>query len=1071
MKFKIGIIRKKRNEALEKRDRICRRVIEYGILGLIIFSPMMAASVYEWSILVIQLTVLVMMAAYFMIENKPRNNGLLSRSLKWPRFLFLGFYAFLFLQVIPFPSFMAKMFSPNTYSFQKFFSVDFSKIEFMSFSILPSHTAREGLELISYFLFGFLIVKTVTRMRQIKRIFYTLVILGVFEALYGFFELYNKNPKILFFKKIYNLDSVTGTFVNRNHFSGYLEMIIPLTIGLIIARIDLFSLAGLKWREKILRLSERGFVKNLLLSSGIILMALAIIFSKSRSGVFLLVFSFILFFGLTFLYYGGTRHQQKWVKGFLKITFMLIIFVSLYMGINATIERFALDKLPYEGRPVYWTNATAIVADFPIFGAGLGTFSSLYPAYEKVWRPVRLSHAHNDYLEFLAELGIVGFILLFGGIIFILIHSFLVWKARRYPEVKGLVLGGIVAVISLLIHSITDFNLHIPANMLLFSVVLSLLFVTVFYRRGDYNLQKTKKNLEKNNEKTPNTEQKKGIKGFLVILLVVMGVADILIYWNQHLYNKARQIQDSEKRLKILKKANRFYPFNDLTFYEQGKAYFDCSVENLKEDSKLNRFYLRNSIQNFSRSLSINPVSQFGHFYLARALHWMSYFPSSSDADFYQEYKKATILAGHNSQIHFEVGKIFLTRWNTLGEEDRVFVSELLKKAIRNKETDRILSLLNEWKMNVKDYDFIKDILPEDAGIYRMYAKFLGEKQLSSDERHEILAREEFLDFSRAKEEYHLGRNASLYLNRREALGHFKTSLDILENVKFYQMIIDQKSIDFSEFCTLKKSLMLNLAKDLIEMGEEFRVFEPYLMAYLELEDDVAAISELETYLLDMRLIDKNLEANFDDLDRLCFKFHLYFKQNRYREVAKAGSQLKKSFVVVPESKKEKYVEILQLIGDSFQNLDFIYDSADFYNKALEIDPDNLHMLLRIRQYHERMNEDSEIRKTNNRISRLLSPRVIKIQNSPIDKGSKFSQRLTFDGSKINLWLYFKPFDGERFPLISVFFNGQIVWEDYLSENVLSIPLETKAGENRLEIVPVNRAVDLFKLSYDQKRK
>ena len=63
-----------------------------------------------------------------------------------------------------------------------------------------------------------------------------------------------------------------------------------------------------------------------------------------------------------------------------------------------------------------------------------------------------------------------------------LIKSFLIWKERNHPEVKGLALGGIIAIINMLIHSITDFNLHIPANMLLFASVLSLTWVTVHYR-------------------------------------------------------------------------------------------------------------------------------------------------------------------------------------------------------------------------------------------------------------------------------------------------------------------------------------------------------------------------------------------------------------------------------------------------------------------------------------------------------------------------------------------------------------------------------------------------------------
>jgi chromate transport protein ChrA len=84
-------------------------------------------------------------------------------------------------------------------------------------------------------------------------------------------------------------------------------------------------------------------------------------------------------------------------------------------------------------------------------------------------------------------LGVFGFVFLLGGILFMLINSFLIWRVRRHPIVKGLSLGGIIAIVCILIHSITDFNLQIPANMMLFSVVLSLAIVTAFYKKNERN--------------------------------------------------------------------------------------------------------------------------------------------------------------------------------------------------------------------------------------------------------------------------------------------------------------------------------------------------------------------------------------------------------------------------------------------------------------------------------------------------------------------------------------------------------------------------------------------------------
>jgi len=487
LRIKVKKKSRKTYPSLNRKDRVCRKIIEYGILGLIIFSPLPAASVEEWAILVIQLAVIIMMVAYFLMKEKPQNSILLSHSLKWPRYLFIGLFILMIIQIIPLPKNAINILSSNVYSFQNLYQADFSTINFMSLSLIPSHSIQAGLELLTYFFLSFLIVKTVTRRHQVMRIFSVLVVMGIFEAFYGLFELYNKNPRILFYEKVHQLDSVTGTFVNRNHLSGYLEMIIPLCIGLIIARMDLGSLTGLKWREKLLRLSEKGIGTNILLSLGVIVMSVAVVFSRSRSGVFLLIFAFILFFGLSMLFIRGTTHLKKGIKNFLTVVFLMILLIALYVGIDANLERFALDKLLHEERPIVWGNTVTIFSDYPLFGTGLGTFASIYPAYEDSKRYARYSHAHNDYLEYLAELGIFGFVFLAGGILIMLINSFLVWKERRYPLVKGLALGGIIAVICMLIHSVTDFNLQIPANMVLFSVALSLTITVAFYKRKEGN--------------------------------------------------------------------------------------------------------------------------------------------------------------------------------------------------------------------------------------------------------------------------------------------------------------------------------------------------------------------------------------------------------------------------------------------------------------------------------------------------------------------------------------------------------------------------------------------------------
>jgi len=912
--------------------------------------------------------------------------------------------------------------------------------------------------------------------------------MGIFQALYGLFELYSKNPRILFYKKIYGLDTVTGTFVNRNHFSGYLEMIIPLTIGLIIARIDLFSMTGLKWRERILRFSERGFAVNLILSLCVVFMSIAILLSKSRSGVFLLIFSFILFFVMTVMYYGQIVHSQIWVKRFLQVIFLIIIFASLYVGIGATMERFAMEELLMTGRPIVWSNASGIASDFPVFGSGLGTFASLYPAYEEVWRG-RYSHAHNDYLEYLSELGAIGLILLLGGIFFLLYHSFRIWRERKHPEVKGLTLGGIIAVSSLLIHSIGDFNLHIPANMLLFTLVLSLIVITAFHKSQNSKSKNVRSNgsrdtrgngakiesLEENISEGKVRKQRLPLKlkVFLyVAILVCVGAVEILIYWNQHLYYQAEKIEDIEKKSNVLERAYRLYPLNDLISHELGKANFDLGIRNLSNDKRHSLLYFQESVRRFDQSLRLNPLSAFSHFNYAQCLLYKSYLSpydlpngQTLQSMALEEYKKAALLAGHNREILYEVGSVLLSQWAKLSLSDKEFVTDILKKIAGDLNVAKMKALMNTWEMNVKDYSVLEKILDEKEKTYVLLGEFFGEKSLSLEQRQRSLAQAEFLNYETAKKAYNSGEREFLYLNFNDALPHYQTSYGILERTKFYQDLTGQKLIDPLEFETLRKSVNLKLAKCYQGQAKEPKKRDAYFREYLELEDSAAALNELESYLIAEGVMKKR-GADSDDLDHLAFKILLYFKQNKFRDIMRMGNLLNESFVVVPDSSKQAYVEVLQLVGDSYQRVDHIYDAAEFYQMALKVDPDNLKTLVKIRRNRERLSEDEEVQKIQRNLEKYLSPRRKSIGNPQINKGAKLRRALNLDGRKIDLCLHFKTNSGSIPALVSVYFNGRVVWEDYCKGRTISVSLDTRVGENRLEVVPINRSVELEELTY-----
>lgn len=564
---------------------------------------------------------------------------------------------------------------------------------------------------------------------------------------------------------------------------------------------------------------------------------------------------------------------------------------------------------------------------------------------------------------------------------------------------------------------------------------------------------------------------KKYKKIILTAAFAIIGIIEIGIYWNSHLYYRAKEkIEDNEKKIKVLKNANLFYPSNDLVYYELGKAYFNLGINSL-QDKELRDTYLQKSIKSFTRSLKINPCSIFGHFNFAQSLLYMSYFQPSFEVNYYDEYKKAALLTGHHGQIFYEVGKIFLSRWSNLSEEDKDFTIEILKKIVSNKDREQLQAIMQIWEMNVKDYKVMGKILPEDSGVYRLYAQFLGEKSLSCEVRQNILTQAEFLDYEKARNEYSLGQSEFQYFRIREAFNHFNSCLNILRRIKFYQNLTQNRLIDPLEFEGILRSVYLNLAKCLIAEGKKLEDVKGYLRSYFVLEDEVASINKLESYLRERGIIKEKLEESFNELGRLSFQILLKFKKNRYRDIMKAGTLLQQSIVVIPEAVKKDYVEILKIVGDSYQKGDYIFDAREFYQKALEIDPYNLESLLRFRKNCERLNDDEKIRETDRKIEKLLSPREQVMRDSTINKGRTFSRPLTLDGREITIDLHFSNDEQEIFPLISVFFNGRVIWENYIKNKVLSFSLNSKIGQNSLQIIPLNRSISLTKITYTFSKK
>jgi O-antigen ligase len=153
-----------------------------------------------------------------------------------------------------------------------------------------------------------------------------------------------------------------------------------------------------------------------------------------------------------------------------------LLLVS-WLGVGQLVQRFSSFQaleVTVGKRASMRRDTWKIFLHHPVTGTGLGTLQIVYPLYESLYDGKIVNHSHNDYLEALAEAGILGGLCCawFLGVLFS--ESLKRLRQLNNSFAGALQLSGLVACSGFLVHSFVDFNLHIPANALLFFLMANL---------------------------------------------------------------------------------------------------------------------------------------------------------------------------------------------------------------------------------------------------------------------------------------------------------------------------------------------------------------------------------------------------------------------------------------------------------------------------------------------------------------------------------------------------------------------------------------------------------------------
>jgi O-antigen ligase len=411
--------------------------IRIGICALIAFAVLAHGAVEVWSSTTLEIGAAVLFVAWGVISARRQN---VEVRWNWLCVPLLLFGAFALLQRLA------------------------------GLSVNPYATQLELLKAGAYFLLFFLTIESFHDIEEWKSFVWFLIILGFLVSLLAIVQYFTSNGKLYWFRTLAAGVVPFGPFVNRNHFAGFVELTIPFGIALL--------LSSAVRKDKLPLLVVLTIVP---------IGALAL--SASRGGIVTFGFQFLLLTAL--LRKTGSRKVRLAFAGGLILVAALL---AVWLGLGRTVQRFEHSTpgdISNDRRVSIFKDALKMIRDHPVAGTGLGTFETVYPRYESFYDGLIVDHAHNDYLELLAETGLIGGACIAVFIVLLAWRGFSNLRSAKGAFERSVYAGSLVACAGLLLHSMVDFNFHIPSNALLFLLLAAMATSDISGSRRSYPQQST----------------------------------------------------------------------------------------------------------------------------------------------------------------------------------------------------------------------------------------------------------------------------------------------------------------------------------------------------------------------------------------------------------------------------------------------------------------------------------------------------------------------------------------------------------------------------------------------------
>jgi O-antigen ligase len=547
----------------ETLDRWCERSILGLVLGILVFGPLAMGAVDAPEFIVIQgLTAAVMLvwALRLWISPKPR--------LLWPP-LGWGVLAFAALAI------------------GRYLTAD---IEYVA--------RLEMIQVLMYAFLFFAIVNNLYRQESVHIVSFTLVFLAMGISCFAVYQFLTHSNRVWNYVSPY-IGRASGTYISPNNFAGFLGMLLPLATAYILV-------------------GRMKPVVRVLLGYATLVMLAGMTVTFSRGGWVAVTVALLLLLG-TLIF-----HRNHRLPALLLLLILVgggTVFVTKYLSKTLSYMRRVIEpgetaELNLAVRLDIWTAAEQMWQDHFWWGVGPAHYDYRFREYRPESVQMSPDRAHNDYLNLLADWGAVGGIIVLAGMVTFGAGLRKTWKYVRPSENdfgRGMsnrfafFLGASAGLFALAVHSVVDFNLHIPANAILGVTLLALLSSNLRFATDRHWLG-----------------ARQSVK-MLATLALVAGIA----YLSCQGWRRGREAawlaqaeplpNFSPERAAAWKKAFDVEPMNFETAYNLGEAYRVESFDGGQNYEGL----AKTAMQWYARGMKLDPHNGYNYLRYGMCLDWL----------------------------------------------------------------------------------------------------------------------------------------------------------------------------------------------------------------------------------------------------------------------------------------------------------------------------------------------------------------------------------------------------------------------------------------------------------------